>query len=198
MTTVIAVACWKGGVGKTTTAVMLAEMLDGNVLLIDLDPQTDSSSTGWHSEADEVGVNMTASPMGIPGARDLEGHVSRSDHDWVVIDAPGAPPKVTQAAIDVADIVLIPATTNVIDLRRAITTAAAATAAGKPHAVLLNKTRARTRSRTEARDGLMDAGLTLLDAEIPDREAIKQSYGTNGAKLADLYRPVAAELAKLR
>jgi chromosome partitioning protein len=63
----LAVVNSKGGVGKTTTAVALAEVLAeaGPAALVDLDRQ--GSATMWHQLATEAGT-----PMGAELVHDLD------------------------------------------------------------------------------------------------------------------------------
>jgi chromosome partitioning protein len=74
LSTIIAIANQKGGVGKTTTAVNLAAAFaqkGRRVLLLDLDPQGNSSISFLEQSA----IYTSAYDMMVDGERDLSGYV---------------------------------------------------------------------------------------------------------------------------
>lgn len=104
---IIAILNQKGGVGKTTLAVHLAEVLsrlEKQVLLVDADPQ--GSALDW-------AANRPKDPkfpvMGLPKAtlhRELPAIAKK--HDFVLIDGPPRVNELARAAIMASDFVLIP------------------------------------------------------------------------------------------
>lgn len=114
--TVIVLASNKGGVGKTTLAMSLAEGLArrDSTLVVDLDPQ--QSALQWWSVADggsRLGFRVTAGDRAAVDAIE-EG---RPRHRYVVVDCPpslGAPQ--TREALTRADLVLIPMQPSPVDL----------------------------------------------------------------------------------
>ncbi len=96
--TIVCVAGTKGGVGKTTTAVCLAQEARGrglDTLLLDLDPQ--GTAVEW---APELAKQLAR----VQGPSEIQ--QAAGDHHLVLLDtAPGAGPS-SIAAIEAADLVL--------------------------------------------------------------------------------------------
>lgn len=93
----------KGGVGKTTIAVILAEIAlvrRNKVLAVDLDPSknfTDALTQMQNSFKDSLRIKNT-----------LEDSDADAPEDWIVIDCPPNLEAASTHAIDFADIVIVP------------------------------------------------------------------------------------------
>jgi chromosome partitioning protein len=117
---IIAVGNLKGGTGKSTIAVNLACRLaetQRSVLLIDADPQ--GTATAWLRKGPLRSVRVVSLPL----AR-AEGHATwadeireqRSCHERIVIDLPPQTGDCFEAALRVADLLVVPLTLSEVDL----------------------------------------------------------------------------------
>lgn len=194
----LAVANLKGGVGKTTSALCLAEAAAreaGRALLVDADPQ--GSAMRWaDAAAADGGEGLRAVAVALPTAdlaRRLEAlHPGYPD---VVVDTPPGRLDIVEAAVRAADAVVVPTQATLMDLDRVRETLAVAVAAGRPAAVLLVRVRAGTRALTAARRVLDAAEVPVFAAAVPQREAIAAAYGTRpGAAVLAPHEAVLTEL----
>jgi chromosome partitioning protein len=185
---IVTVANVKGGVGKTTSAVLLAHALSAGV--VDTDPQ--GSATAWGEAATAAGTPLAVTVTSLPTAR-LVGRLPAAEH--LVIDTPPGDLTITKAAIAVADLVLVPTAPTALDMNRVWATLDLTSEAGKPAAVLLVKVRAGTRAVGASASALTDEGVRVIDARIPLREALALAWGD---PVTDLYGYdlVAAELTR--
>ena len=112
---IIALLNQKGGVGKTTLAVHLAEVLsrlDKSVLLVDADPQ--GSALDWAANRPD---NPPFPVIGLPKPtlhRELP--AIAKNHDFVLIDGPPRVNELARAAIMASDLVLIPVQPSPFDV----------------------------------------------------------------------------------
>jgi chromosome partitioning protein len=110
---IVCVASQKGGAGKTTMAMMLADILHRRglrVLVVDVDPQR--SAQKWEQRAMK---DYPPFPVHVESACGLETSEfatwlsKRSNHDIIIIDTPPAlDSKELRTGLFVADLVLIP------------------------------------------------------------------------------------------
>jgi len=194
----IAVAALKGGTGKTSTAVGLAETLAATgqqVVLVDTDPQ--GSAMRWSSAAAEDGKGgLRAVVVAIPTA-DLARRLPTvtATADAVVLDTPPGHVATVRAAITAAQVVVVPMAPTLLDLDRVSATLDLARDANRPAVILLNRTRARTRSLAGVREALDAAELPVLSVDVPQREAVATAWGLLVAsELRQLYQPIIDEL----
>jgi chromosome partitioning protein len=167
---ILAVANMKGGTGKTTTAVYLARYL--SAVVVDADPQ--GSALGWSAAVAEDGGTLGVEVVHLPDPK-LADRLPKADR--LVIDCSPRDHRITDAAITVADLVVIPTATTSADLDRTWATLDLAGQLGTPAAVLLVRVRAGTRSLAAAVEALTDEHATVLDARIPQREALAVAWG---------------------
>ncbi len=113
---VIVVANLKGGTGKTTIAVNLACSLSRRheVLLVDADQQ--GTAIAW---AEDDGLPIEVRPLPLENPRGAQGWRQKVLHEatrfTVVVDCPPHLQGATQAAINIADLVLVPVTPSRAD-----------------------------------------------------------------------------------
>lgn len=118
----------------------------------------------------------------------------------VVIDTPPGHPVIVESALRAADVALVPVQATVLDLDRVTATidliADAQALTTLYAAVLLTRTRGRTRALDAAREVLGEFGLHVLEAEVPQRESLAAAFGD---RLDDLgpYAPVVEELRSI-
>ena len=122
---IIAVCNQKGGCGKTTIAINLAQAfanLGRRVLVLDMDPQASALDWAWDATAFdvEVPVDGRITPSGVRRIR--------AQYDLTLIDCPPQYARPSAEAVRVADLVLVPvqpsqldvwATTAIVDLIKA-------------------------------------------------------------------------------
>ena len=101
----IAVAVFnrKGGVGKTTIAVILAEMAlirHNKILAVDLDPSRNFS--------DALGFMKNYFRTSLRLKDTLEDSDADSPEEWIIIDCPPTLDEASKKAIDFADIIIAP------------------------------------------------------------------------------------------
>ena len=104
---IITVASFKGGVGKTTSAVHLAAFLQGQAktLLIDADPN--QSALGWASRGE----------LPFPVLSSAEAAQQTEPYDHVVIDTQARPnAEELKTLADTCDLLVLPTLTDVMSL----------------------------------------------------------------------------------
>ncbi|MFW6264137.1 MAG: AAA family ATPase [Cyanobacteriota bacterium] len=111
---IISIVNQKGGCGKSTTAVHLADWLSQNasVMLIDADSQQSSSS--WISQIESCAIPHQA--ILDPEALFEAIEAASETYDVVVVDGPGSLSEVTKTILDVSDLALVPCQPSGLDL----------------------------------------------------------------------------------
>lgn len=207
---IITVAGWKGGVGKTTTAINIAaewKLRERRVLVVDADPQ--GSALTWAEVASELGHEPpTVVGMGDNLTRQLPDLAEA--YDVVIIDCPPRQGKRQGAALLVADIALLPCGPGPVDAWALAETVEAVTDAQtlRPDmkaAIVITRKVARTAIGRSARSVLEDVGVHVLSQELGFRVAFQEAvaaglgvtqYGSNSVA-ADEVRGLVDELEEL-
>jgi chromosome partitioning protein len=190
----------KGGVGKTTSALLFSTALSKlyDVTIIDADPNYPIKdwATGGNTPPRLSVVSDIDEDTIIDAIED-----AASKTPFVVVDLEGTASKIVVYAISQADFVVIPMQASKLDADaasraiRVVRESEKMTGKRKPYAVLLTRTNPsiRTRSLSHIQKGLIDAGIPVLDTELNEREAFKAIIsfqqtldGLNGADVPNL------------
>ncbi len=165
---IITIASFKGGVGKTTTAVHLAAYLanQSTTLLIDGDPNR--SATRW---AERGGL-----PFKVIDERQAAKYARKADH--IVIDTQARPEQEDlEALADGCDRLILPCTPDALALDAMMLTVKALHQLGSErYRILLTIIPPKpSKDGEEARLMLTDAGLPVLTSEIRRYSAFKKA-----------------------
>ncbi|MBS1054874.1 ParA family protein [Gluconobacter kondonii] len=166
----LAVAMQKGGVGKSwlTRSLSVVASLEGlNVLVIDMDSQQSIVAWSERREAETPFVQFSTE-------RELPAILKRAKDagcDVVFIDTPPARSTETPAAVDAADMVLIPCTPDIEAFEQIARTERLARLAGKPALAVLTMTQPSGKSEQDIGQEIF-ASLNL-DMALPSIARLK-------------------------
>lgn len=167
---IISVVNTKGGAGKTTTALMLALALSRRGSSVEVwDADAQGSAVGW---ADRV----SDAPFGVIPVPQSRIDRSRVNTDFVVIDTPPGGVGVVQAAIDAADVVLVPTIIGSFDLDRVLETLS--TTRHRPSAVLVCSAEPNTRLHRAAIELLDEQQVPVMSSMILKRQQIRELFAS--------------------
>ena len=196
---IYAICAVKGGAGKTTTAMYLAEALSRvshHVCLVDADPQ--GSCLTWVDSAAESGMPLAVDVEGLPSAVLLRRRLPTlaTSYDTIIIDCPNRDTQIIETAIDAADLVIIPTPPGIEELRRARVALSWANQMGKPAHLLCTMYTHTTLARevTEVIDD--DDTLSRFETLIRRRADIASTVGMTRPNDLHDYDLFASELTK--
>lgn len=183
----IAFVSTKGGVGKTTSALLLALGLADRgltVSIVDSDPNLPLKAWG-----ELPGKPEAVRLFHAPSFQDLPGELrkAKTASDWVVVDTEGGAPRMGGMAIANADLVITPLAASQLDAREAkkVSQLVAEVAKREGRTIPLVCLFARTpsgvrRSFQEVRAQLEDAELPTLATALSDKEAFRALFSKGG------------------
>lgn len=173
----------KGGVGKTTAALLLATEIarSAKVTAIDADPNHPIEAWGRGGAAPK---NLT-----IVADADEDNIIEKIEEaaaqtPFVVVDLEGTAAKIVLLAVSQADLVIIPTQGSQLDAEQASRAIRVVRQQEKmsgrvtPFGVLLTRTSPiiRTRTMGHIQGGLSDAGIPMFKTQLHEREAFRAMF----------------------
>jgi chromosome partitioning protein len=176
----------KGGAGKTTSALVLAEQIARAVPVTVIDADPNHPIKTW---AD--GPNTPANLTVVSNADEenmidvIEEAASRTP--FVIVDLEGTAAKIVLLAVSQADLVIVPTQGSQLDAAQAsralrvIKQQEKMSRRAVPYGVLITRTNPviRTRTTSHLANAFREAGIDLLETELHEREAFKALFAFN-------------------
>ncbi len=173
----------KGGVGKTTSAVLVADRLSNEttVTLIDADPNRPIQK--WQEGGNAPPGLKVVSDVNEENIIDvIEAAVSEST--FVIVDLEGTANKIVILAVSQADLVVIPSQGSQLDAEQAsrairvIRQQEKMSKRAVPFALLLTRTGTaiKTRTLTHLANSLQQSGIPVFRTQLHEREAFRAVF----------------------
>jgi chromosome partitioning protein len=173
----------KGGVGKTTSALLFATAIAAlyDVTVIDADPNHPIET--WAKGGNTPERLAIISDANEDNIIERIGEAAEKT-PFVVVDLEGTASKIVVYAISQADFVVIPTQGSQLDANEAsraikvVLQSEKLSGKRKPYAVLLTRTNPSIRARGLAhiQNGLIEAGIPVLQTELNERDAFKAVF----------------------
>ena len=166
---IITTASFKGGVGKTTTAIHIAAYLQtkGDTLLVDGDPNR--SAMRWAKRSEEIPFKVCTEQQAPKYARKFE---------HIVIDTQARPQEEDiEDLVDGCDLLVLPSTPDVLSLDSLLQTITLLQEFGSEHyKILLTRVPpAPRKDGDDAREMLSEAGFPLFENRIREMVAFQKA-----------------------
>ncbi len=193
---VIVMASPKGGVGKSTCAVLLASefaRMGVEVTVLDCDPN--KSLSRWASHGMPAGVTLKSDI----GRSEIVSAIRKADGDGqiVIVDLEGVASQLVSRAISQADLVIVPMQPTALDAEVGSEALALVREEEEAlnrsirHAVALTKTSAAMKSRVQKdlEQQLQDAGVDVIEPSLVSRAAFAEIFAYGGDLMAMMQDP---------
>lgn len=184
---VISIGNPKGGAGKTTLALVLADTLStsgARVTVIDADPNAIIEK--WATKRERAGKELPYRVIPRPTESELIGTIERvsKEDEFVIIDLEGSASRMTSRALARSHMVLVPFNLSPIDAElaaqavRAIKEEEEALQRSIPFRLVRSRTNAAIATKTAKRivEAIDAAELPLLDTSLVERAAYRDIF----------------------
>ena len=170
----ITIAVQKGGAGKTTIAghlAVAAQQAGLRVALADTDPQ--GSAKSWAETRSDSALEVVAITSANVGA--AVAAAAEEGYDLLIVDTPPHASAGIAAALEHADLALMPIRPSLLDLTAAPASIRLLQASGKPGAFILSSAPIRASETREVERELASTGIRVLETVIHDRTAYRRA-----------------------
>lgn len=155
---IIAITAWKGGVGKTTTAIHLGAYFQSQAPTLIVDADRNRSALIWAKE-DKLPCYVASQA----GATSL---IRQYPH--IIVDTRARPePEEFKDLAEGSDLLIVPTTPNHLDIDATFKAVEQLEPLKAQYRILLTKVDARTKTGREARERLQAANIPMFKTEIP-------------------------------